>query len=468
MSTLVRPQEAVVDTFGHGIVRVLVNRQIHGPGTAQRKTDHDSLAQDLEQVFGAGIASPLEIAIGIECVAWRSEVLLATSLQAKQLLAACLARGIAAIAFERGTDGPELDRFFDLLCDDGKRDAFLPNNVTASLASSGIRRIHISSIGTRNSRAINPDAQEVRPYQDLANILQQSQVAAARGEEISIDSANGMVERVLQRMEESPSMLLTLATYDQIDSFTVGHSVRVALLAMHVARAAKASRIDLLRVGTAALLHDIGKSKIPQQILFKQGRLDNEEREMMAQHPRFGAEILIQQRHIDEAAVGAAFCHHMGPRSSGYPVPYLPFEPSGISKLVRICDVFEAITAVRPYKKALPPLQAFTLMRRMRTGFDPEWFPFFVRTIGVYSKGTRVILNDGKEAVVVAAGESPAKPLVRVVDGSRETEPVQVGVAEDGMVREIRAFAAGETTLPVLEPHEHFGGCCGSDAPHSH
>src|SRR5262249_50546437 len=160
------------------------------------------------------------------------------------------------------------------------------------------------------------------------------------------------------------------ATYDQIDSFTVGHSVRVALLAMHVARAARVPRASLLRIGTAALLHDIGKSRMPQQVLFKQGQLDADEREIMAMHPRFGAEILIQQRHIDGPAVGPAFCHHWGRTQPGSRTRFLPFPPSGISRLVRICDVFEAITAVRPYKPALTPLQAYALMRRNKAGFD--------------------------------------------------------------------------------------------------
>lgn len=468
MTTETRTLEAVVDTFAHGLVCVLLNRQIHGPGTEDRRCDFRAIARDLENAFVAGVPEPLEIAVGLECLAWRGAALLAASLQAKRLLALCLTRGIAALEFARGADAEQFERFLDLLSDERRKDAFEPQQIAASLASAGVTKIRATAIQSRRLAVAGPDPSGIRHYQGLADVLQRSHVAAARGDEIGIDDTRGFVERALDQMEESPSMLLTLATYDQIDSFTVGHSVRVALLAMHVARAARASRIDLLRVGTAALLHDIGKSKVPQQVLFKQGRLDAEERELMALHPRHGAEILVQQRHIDEAAVGAAFCHHMGPRSTGYPVPYLPFEPSGISKLVRLCDVFEAITAVRPYKKALPPLQAFTLMRRMRDGFDPDWFRFFVRTIGVYSKGTRVILDGGQEGVVVEIGEDPNRPVVRVSDGSREPRTVQVGVADDGAVREVRAFAAGEAVLPHLEPHEHYGGCCGCTDPSSH
>ena len=465
MSPELRTLEAVVDTFGHGLVCTLINRQIHGAGTEDRRCDFRALARDLESVFAAGVDSPLEIAVGTDCLAWCRVPLLAASLQAKRLLSLCRSRSIEVLEFKRGAQADELERLIDLLADDGRKDAFQPQHASANLAREGLTHVAARCSQRAHDPAPDSDPTGIRHYQGLADALQRSHVAAVRGDEIAFDDTRGFVESALDQMEASPSMLLKLATYDQIDSFTVGHSVRVALLAMHVARAARASRIDLLRVGTAALLHDIGKSKVPQQVLFKQGRLDPEERELMAQHPRHGAEILVQQRHIDEAAVGAAFCHHMGPRSTGYPLPYLPFEPSGISKLVRLCDVFEAITAVRPYKKALPPLQAFTLMRRMRDGFDPAWFKFFVRTIGVYSKGTRVILDSGEDGIVVELGDDPTRPVVSLCDGSRDPETIQVGVGDDGAVREVRAFAAGATQVPKLEPHEHFGGCCSSSEP---
>jgi putative nucleotidyltransferase with HDIG domain len=451
----------LVDTLGYGLVRVLINLSIHGPGTMDRRSDCDALAGELERAFTAGIGDPLELSIGPECISWCDEPLLATSLQARRLLLLCHTRGVGTICFSRGASGVELEAFLDLLADGKREEAFRVRCGREALVAAGVRRIATRGVEPRRVEPSAPIIGSMRPYQELADVLQQSHVAALRGEEIAVDRANGMVERVLTRLEESPSTLLALATYDQIDSFTVGHSVRVALLAMHVARAAGVPRNGLLRVGTAALLHDIGKSRMPQQVLFKQGDLDADEREIMAMHPRFGAEILIQQRHIDEAAVGAAFCHHMGPNQTGYPTPFLPFSPSGISRLVRICDVFEAITAVRPYKPALTPLQAYALMRRNKGGFDEKMFRFFVRTMGVYAKGTQVVLDDGRPAVVVENGSDPRRPIVKATDGSGEGLPIRIGVADDGVVRQVKAVAPEELVLPKgVGEHVHAGGCC--------
>ena len=92
---------------------------------------------------------------------------------------------------------------------------------------------------------------------------------------------------------------------------------------------------------------------------------------IMALHARWGGEILVEHGNVEPAAIGAAFCHHMGPGNTGYPTRTIPFEPSGVSRLVRVCDVFEALTAARPYKPPLPPLHAFVIMHRMENGFDP-------------------------------------------------------------------------------------------------
>ena len=289
------------------------------------------------------------------------------------------------------------------------------------------------------------DRSAIESYQQLADVLQQSHVSARRGREISIDAARGIVERTVARMGTAPSDLLALAVYDDIDRFTVGHSVRVALLALEVARAAGSTEDELLLVGTAGLLHDIGKSQVPQDLLFKQGPLGTEEWGAMSEHPRLGAEILVEQQDVHPSAIGAAFCHHMAPDGGGYPTPVAAFRPSGISRLIRICDVFEALTAVRPYKCDLTPLEAMAIMHRERAGFDPDWLCFFFRTIGIYPIGTRLRLDSGEMALVVAKGPSCDSPVVRLLDeagvaageGARECT---IGLPQEGVVRQIAAI----------------------------
>ena len=311
-------------------------------------------------------------------------------------------------------------------------------------------------------------------YQALADCVQDNHALALHGRALDVQNVMGVVEQTAQDLMEGPSGLLSLASHDNVDRFTVGHSVRVALLALQVGRAADVSRDELIRVGTAALLHDIGKSKVPQEILFKAGRLEQEEWREMAKHPRLGAEILLEQRELDPSAVGTAFCHHLAPAGLGYPRPEFPFEPSGVSKLVRVCDVFEALTSVRPYKKALTPIEAYTVMFRNEPDFDPLWLRFFVRVLGLYPTGLTVRLTCGQEAVVTGPGRALHQPWVQIQppgDGSPPDDGApdkfEIGEPVHGVVHEIQSVITHDRSVPVgeggaqiLTQHSH-GACLG-------
>jgi HD-GYP domain-containing protein (c-di-GMP phosphodiesterase class II) len=221
--------------------------------------------------------------------------------------------------------------------------------------------------------------------------------------------------------------------------------VRVALIALEVARAAGASEHQLLLVGNAGLLHDIGKSRLPQEVLFKQGALDEDEWRAMAEHPRLGAQLLVEQDDVHPSAIGAAFCHHMAPAGGGYPDALVRFDPSGISRLIRICDVFEALTAVRPYKRDLTPLEAMARMNRQAEQFDRRWLRFFFRTVGIYPIGTRLRLDGGESALVVRHGSSCERPVVRLLTDAAgrplaEDRPeLEIGVPVDGRTPRVAA-----------------------------
>ncbi|MBL8731571.1 MAG: HD domain-containing protein, partial [Planctomycetes bacterium] len=295
-------------------------------------------------------------------------------------------------------------------------------------------------------------------YQDLADCLQQNHLRAYRDLELAVDATNDAVERTLRSFEE-PSLLLSLATHDDVDRFTVGHSVRVALLALQVAREIGASRDQLVHVGTAALMHDIGKSKVPQEVLFKQGRLSDEEWALMAQHPRLGAQLLLEQgERIDARTIGAAFCHHMGPSGLGYPQPLLPTVPSGTSNLVRVCDVFEALTAVRPYKHALTPIEAYAVMFRSEQDFDSAWLRTFARVLGLFPIGSRVLLRDGSHGMVVAQSSRPDRPVVQLLAGPDGADlpadhpgKVTIGQPFEGRVPVLHSVTLNDRCLPLPE-----------------
>lgn len=438
-------------------------RLLHGRDSAHVARALAAFVDALARCRDEGVESPFLLQFADDAIHHDGEPLVAPSLQAKALLRAAAAREVATIAFADGFDADEGNRLFDLLLEEQNRDALLRQHREAALAAFGVRHARVSSRtpadpGNRALSLPDADGQDLRHYQDLADALHDNAALAAGDRGLGVAGAQGLIEQTVLRLDQAPSGLLSLATQDNVDRFTVGHSVRVALLALQVARAAGADKQQLVDVGVAALLHDIGKSKVPPEILYKRGKLDEHEWVWMAQHPRLGADILLEQDEVMPSAVGAAFCHHMDGHGGGYPSPLMPVQPSGTSRLIRVCDVFEALTSMRPYKRALTPMEAYAVMRRHACDFDPRWLSMFVRTLGVFPQGSRVRLDDGSMAVVLRQGATPSTPVVRPLTGAGGADleadapdEIAIGAKVRGQTRTVQSVYTRDRSVPVPE-----------------
>ena len=459
-------RRAAVLEFARALVETAQNRAVHGRDSGHTEQSLVSLILSLQAATVAGVESPLTLQFSEDSIYHEGAPLLEPSLQAGSLLRELTTREVAALSFLPELTNEEANRLFDLLLLDQNRLALSRQHRDRALMALGIRNVRVTlrtpADPSNRGESVRPSSPtDLHRYQELATSLHDNHALAARDQMLSIGSATTAVEQALLRLEQEPSGLLSLAAQDHVDRFTVGHSVRVALLALQVARAAGANRQKLVEIGTAALLHDIGKSKVPQEVVFKRGRLDDDEWRSMAQHPRLGADILIEQSEFDPNAIGAAFCHHMRPDGAGYPHSGLPLRPSGSSCLIRVCDVFEALTSVRPYKRALTPLEAYAVMRRNIEDFDPRWFRIFVATLGIFPQGSRVRLDDGSMALVLRQGNNPTQPILRLLTGPAgrdllpdEPDEVQAGQRQDGAVRRIAQIVVHDRTVLVPDPDQ--------------
>jgi putative nucleotidyltransferase with HDIG domain len=413
-------RQAVLD-FAHAFVVAALHRLLHASDSGFVQEALRDMVRTLGLAAHAGVEMPLQIQCSDDRLFHDGQPLDGPSLQARSLLRRLGERDVAMLSFATEFTAEEGNRLLDLLLLPEHVDALSRRHRDTVLLAFGIRHVRISSRQPADpaDRRSDLDGQRhaLQRYQDLADCLQQNHARAHRDQELAVDATSDVVERTVAAFDE-PSLLLSLAMQDDVDRFTVGHSVRVALLALQVARELGADRNQLVTVGAAALLHDIGKSKVPQEILFKQGRLDPAEWHWMSQHPRLGAQLLLEQHsEVDPRAIGAAFCHHLRPDGNGYPTPIAGIVPSGTSCLVRVCDVFEALTSIRPYKRALTPLEAYAVMFRNEQDFDPVWLRRFVRTIGLFPTGTRVLLSSGSDAMVIAQTDCPTRPQLQLLSG---------------------------------------------------
>jgi putative nucleotidyltransferase with HDIG domain len=199
---------------------------------------------------------------------------------------------------------------------------------------------------------------------------------------------------------------------------TFAHLLNVSVLAMHLSSKMGYSKDEVLELGNAALFHDIGKLFVSRKILKKKDTLSTEEFSMIRDHTILGARILLKY----EGTLGilpavVAFEHHLRYDLKGYPRLAFPYRPHPASFIVSLCDVYDALSQKRTYKKDFPPLQIYELLTKEKGKLlDPEVVDEFFRTMGVWPVGTIVVLNDERVAVVREANKQDIfRPKVEVI-----------------------------------------------------
>ncbi|HSG87640.1 MAG TPA: HD domain-containing phosphohydrolase, partial [Pseudomonadales bacterium] len=246
---------------------------------------------------------------------------------------------------------------------------------------------------------------------EIVTAVESAVDAAGDGHAVNLDVARTASETIVN--EQDLDNLLQLAERPEFDVFTVQHSLRVAVLTSYVARQMGAPLETVIEMTAAAMYHDVGKGLIPDSILYKPGRLDEEERRIMSTHPERGAEILLESPDVGSYALGAAWGHHLRHDGHGYPDRRPWFVTNRATSLIQICDVYEALTARRPYKDAFSPAKAYQVLHSDPGAFDPGLLAAFTRAIGLYPPGRFVAMSDGRLGRVSRAGRGLDRPVVR-------------------------------------------------------
>ena len=197
---------------------------------------------------------------------------------------------------------------------------------------------------------------------------------------VPLAEAEAVVRSLAVAMHSGRQMMMPLLQLKEFDQYTTTHSMNVAVLSMAFAEFLSLSASDVRSFGIAGLLHDIGKVKIPLDVLTKPGRLTDEERALMNQHPAAGARMLLDAEDDLDLAVVVAYEHHIMINGGGYPVLHYARDCHHASKLVHVCDVFDALRTRRPYREAWSLEKTLGyLQERSGLEFEPELCDAFVR-----------------------------------------------------------------------------------------
>ena len=450
--------------LAESIVAALVNSRIYELDHPRVLGSIEHVRKTVEALAKAANAPSVRLGSFDGMLVYQRRPLLGASLSVARLNERLSQLGSGGIEFDRGTPVSELTTFFAALVDRTNRDAdYQQCNTRLALEKCrSVRLLPPYADGVEGGFG-DPVQLGLSFHQAVIDLLQNVTVSVCRGGHIDFGPVQAQAEQVLKRLEQQENMQLGLARQDQYDAFTFGHSLRVAILSMHFARALTDDRDLLIRIGTAALLHDVGKSLIPFEILHSTKQLTPEERATMNRHAELGAECLLDHHDSDPLAIAAAFGHHRSADGSGYPRTTHEHPVSMVTNIVKICDIFEALTAARPYKQPMSPIRAYRVMVAMGDKLDQVLLKRFIEVNGVYPVGQLVELDGGDVAVVRSQTDDMLRPQVALVETAfghelldHDEQLIDLSDIECGCVRqilcELTPAQAGEKLRDSDEP----------------
>jgi HD-GYP domain-containing protein (c-di-GMP phosphodiesterase class II) len=232
-----------------------------------------------------------------------------------------------------------------------------------------------------------------------------------------------LAQKAVHLVMEDESILLGMTTIKNYDEYTFNHSVNVSIYSLAIGRRLGFSRRTLTELGITAMLHDIGKSKIPREVLNKPASLDEEEWGLMKKHPLMGVEIVLNLKQLGEInprMVIGIFDHHLKNDLSGYPKLFRKKEVGLFGRIIQIADSYDAMTTPRIYKKIpFTPEQALAILLRERSvHYDPILLKIFIGIVGIYPIGSLVLLDNHELGIVYKPNPEPKlmdRPIVILV-----------------------------------------------------
>lgn len=273
-------------------------------------------------------------------------------------------------------------------------------------------------------------------YEDAFTNIKGIMESVRMDEEISVEELKDTVQDLVHFILNDDMIFMTLTGIRDIDNYTFLHSVDVCIYTIITAKALELDLDDIQELALAAILHDIGKCKIPLAILNKPGKLTDYEFEVMKDHSVRGTNITKKMPDISDNIPKIICQHHEKWDGSGYPYGIKEHNIELGARIISIADVYDALTSDRVYRKRFMPHDAAEfLMRQSNSQFDPDLLKCFIDSITVYPQDSIVLLNSGEVArVLPAKGIASIRPKVSIItkkNGPPIITPYEVDLQEN-------------------------------------
>ena len=243
----------------------------------------------------------------------------------------------------------------------------------------------------------------------------------SKKESVYFENIESMSKDLIENVLNNKNVLIPLVDIRSMDNYVYSHSVNVAVLSLVLGIALKLTKRNLQYLCTGALLHDVGKTFIPKEILTKEEELNPEEAEIFQQHSLLGYKYLSDSYNLSAHSKLIALQHHERIDGLGYPNNSHGDEISTLSKIVSIADAYDSLSAGRPNEKAMFPSDVLEyLMSNAGKAFDYDIVNTFCKIVIPFSQGTIVELSNGDIAVVKETLPGfPLRPIVKIIQSSR-------------------------------------------------
>jgi HD-GYP domain-containing protein (c-di-GMP phosphodiesterase class II) len=343
------------------------------------------------------------------------------------ILAVLRAFHVGAVRIHSGVTRREWQIFLSLLLSLAERGE--PDErfdlLVERLAGGDVKGIEIERANPNESEADTEQAKQAakRVYSQGVAVTKEVITGARLGRATNVKRVKRAVQLIVDQVLNNETSVVGLTTIRDYDEYTFTHSVNVCIFSVALGKKLGLSRLQLYDLGMTALLHDVGKARVPIEILNKTTGLDEQEWRIMQGHPWLGAMTLFSMRSHEEIpyrAILVAHEHHMKTDLTGYPRPVRPRALGLFSRIVSVADGFDAATTRRSYQTV--PIEPDQVLREMwenpKRGYEAVLVKALINLIGIYPVGTCVILDTFEVAIVSGPnpeGQQLNRPMVRIV-----------------------------------------------------
>jgi HD-GYP domain-containing protein (c-di-GMP phosphodiesterase class II) len=291
------------------------------------------------------------------------------------------------------------------------------------------------------------------------SVAQETVESAKTGRSINTVKSKRAIQFLIDQLIHDDTNLMSLTAIKSFDEYTFAHSVNVCILSVALGGRLGLSKKNLSELGYAALFHDIGKVRIPLEILNKPRELNEEEWKQMREHPVLGVKALLSRRALDKFSLRAmvvAFEHHLKVDLSGYPQLSLKKDLNLFTRIVTIADVYDSMTSGRVYARMplTPDVALKKMMDEAGKTFDPVLLKVFMNMLGIYPVGSVVLLDSGEVGVVMKSNpDELSRPEVAIIaDRTGKRDKIDM---VDLTAIEKRTGGPERTILKTIDPHQY-------------